>query len=397
MERILVVASDFPYPLNHGGAIDIWGHIRSLKSLGFDVDLVATVKAKPSEECMRVVSGEVGQLSIVERRRGWRSAATAAPFQVRSRAGLAAVPLSREYAAVILEQEHVAGILQNPGLCARTRILRLQDNEARFFYELSKSARSLWEKMFYRSEAVKFRWLSPAIMDACDALWFISEYEMKEHVKEHPADSGKSWFLPPRVEVTAMRRQSLEGKKALFLGTLGFANNADAVEWYVANVHPSLGDVEGYGFIVAGNTRGSSNGFLNRIIKPHPNIFLYENPKDTEPLYGDAAVFVNPMFHGAGVKLKVFGAIEAGVPVVSTSSGVEGTGLVPGKHLLVADSPRAFGACIRALFNDKGLAQALASEAQDFLAREYDQARIIKNSLAAIHEERLEFAARSSR
>src|SRR5690242_3218534 len=38
-KKILIVASDFPYPPNHGARLDIWGRILALKQLGFAIDL----------------------------------------------------------------------------------------------------------------------------------------------------------------------------------------------------------------------------------------------------------------------------------------------------------------------------------------------------------------------
>lgn len=384
MERILVVANDFPYPLHHGSVIDTWGHVKTLKALGHPVDLIATVKAMPPKAHIQAVRAEVDDLILVERERGWRAAAALSPFQVRSRAGLRALALPREYAAVVLEAEHVAPILENPGLRARKRILRLHNDETRFFHEMARSAQGLFHKAFYRAEALKFKALSPAVMSACDALWFISRHEMEEHLRKHPQHSAKSVFVPPAVDGKTMRTQPLQGNKALFLGTLGFVNNARAVEWYISQVHPSLSDVEGYGLIVGGNTGGNPNPTLAKLSSFHSNITLHENPKSTDGFYQDAAVFVNPLFRGAGLKLKVVDAIQAGVPIVSTPSGIQGSGLIPGKHLLVADSARSFADCIRKVLANKTMARELAASAQEFLAREYDQVRIINASLSTI-------------
>jgi polysaccharide biosynthesis protein PslH len=384
LERILLVANDFPYPPNHGAAVDMWWHIQALKKLGFRVDVVATVKAMPPEEDIETLKAEVDQLFIVRRQRGFKSAAAVLPFQVQSRAGLRTVALSKEYKAVVMVAEHVASILQNPSLRAQKRILRLHNDEVRFFQELSKSSKNVLRKAFYQSEAAKFRMLSPKIMSKCDALWFISDYEKKQHVNKHPADRKKAIFVPPRVDRNAMRRQSLEGYRVLFIGTLAFANNSSAVEWYVSQVHGLLGDVLGYNFVVAGNTVGESLSALKRIVAPYRNIALIENPKEIKSLYGSAAVFVNPVLRGAGLKMKTIDAIQAGLPVVTTSTGVEGTGLMHRQHLLVADTPGEFAECIRSIFNDRHRASELVAAAQKFVAGEFDQERIIKESLLTL-------------
>jgi glycosyltransferase involved in cell wall biosynthesis len=362
----------------------MWWHIQTLKKLGFRVDVVATVKSMPSEEDICALKGEVDQLFIVQRQRGFRSAAAVLPFQVKSRAGLRTVALSKEYKAVVMVAEHVASILQNPSLRAQKRILRLHNDEVHFFQELSKSSKNVLRKAFYQSEAAKFRVLSPKLISKCDALWFISDYERNRHVKKYPADRKKAFFVPPRVDRNAMRRQSLEGRRVLFIGTLAFANNSNAVEWYVSQVHDLLGDVDGYNFVAAGNTVGESPELLKRIVAPYRNIILVENPKEIESLYGSAAVFVNPVLRGAGLKMKTIDAIQAGLPVVTTSTGVEGTGLMHERHLLVADTPKEFAECIRNIFNDRHMASEFVTAAQKFIAGQFDQERIIKESLLTL-------------
>jgi glycosyltransferase involved in cell wall biosynthesis len=367
----------------------MWWHIQTLKKLGFRVDVVATVKSMPPEEDIRALIAEVGQLFIVLRQRGFKSGVAALPFQVQSRVALRTVALSKEYKAVVMVAEHVASILQNPSLRAQKRILRLHNDEVRFFQELSKSSKNVLRKAFYQSEAAKFRVLSPRVMAKCDALWFISDYERKQHLKKHPADRKKAFFVPPRVDRNAMRHQSLEGCRVLFIGTLAFANNSSAVEWYVSQVHQLLCDLVGYNFVVAGNTVGESALVLKRIVAPYRNITLIENPKEIESLYGSAVVFVNPVLRGAGLKMKTIDAIQAGLPVVTTSTGVEGTGLTHQRHLLVADTPKEFAQCIRDIFNDRRMASKLVTASQKFIAREFDQERIIRESLLTLdHAER---------
>jgi glycosyltransferase involved in cell wall biosynthesis len=361
----------------------MWGRIQTLKKLGWQIDMVATLKGKPSKEDMQAVSSVVDQVFMIDRQRGWRAAAGLAPFQVLSRADLATVGLFREYDAVLLEAEHVASILQNPTLRAKNLILRVHNDEARFFQELSKSSKSFFHKAFCLSEAAKFKFFSRKIMSQCDALWFISDYERSEHVKRHPGDSRKSFFVPPRVDVNAMHSQSLEGRKTLFIGNLSLAVNSVGVEWYVENVHPSLRDVEGYSFVLAGRTGGSSRELLNKIAGT-PHLSIYQDPPEIESFYRDAAVFVNPVFRGAGLKLKTIDAIQAGLPIVTTSTGVEGTGLVHGEHLLIADSPASFADSVRNLLDDKRLARDMVTAAQEFVAREFDQERIMRESLSKL-------------
>ena len=49
-KKVLLVASDFVYPPNHGDRVDIWNRILCLNKMGFKIDLVCTIKEKVPKE-----------------------------------------------------------------------------------------------------------------------------------------------------------------------------------------------------------------------------------------------------------------------------------------------------------------------------------------------------------
>lgn len=384
MARVLVVAFDFPYPPHHGAAVDMWNRIVSLKRLGFSLDLVATVRKEPKQEHIDAVQAVVERVWIVRRNRRVSSVLSLVPFQVRSRMALQNVPLSGSYEAVVLESEYVSPILENERLAAKLRILRLATDEPRYYRELRGSARRWIERCFYLVEALKFDRFSPWMKSRCDLLWFISDLERTHHLEACPDDSLKAVFLPPDPGVRSMRAYSGGGGHVLFIGSLTFPPNLGGLEWYVEHVHPSLSRVEGYSLTVAGRTDKATLPRLHAALEGYSNIHLYPDPEELNDLYSQAAVFINPVLRGAGVKLKTVDALRAGVPVVSTSIGMEGTGLVPGEHLLVADSAEEFVRRVRELLEDRVLARSLVHSAQAFLAETYDNERNMRRSLSAI-------------
>jgi glycosyltransferase involved in cell wall biosynthesis len=384
MEPILFVANDYPYPPHHGAAVDTWNLVLGLKQLGFSLDLVATVRNQPKRADIDIVQGIVDQLWIVERNTSVSSVLSLTPFQVCSRRALQSVALKKTYSAVLLKSEYVAPILKNMNLSARVRILRAENDEARYFRELSKSADNRVARYFYRAEAAKFGRFSPLVRAECDLLWFVSDWERACHVQQRPEDSQKAIFMPSGSDVKRMRPYSREGKDVLFVGGLTIPLNLEGLEWYIANVHPKLLKLPEYSFTIAGRTGGVSNPLLQRMISGHSSISLCADPQDLTRLYSRAAVFVNPVLRGAGVKVKTSHALHAGVPVVSTSIGMEGTGLIKGTHLLVADSPGEFAQDVARLLRNRELAERLVRAAQSFLAETYNYETNLRRSLSSV-------------
>jgi polysaccharide biosynthesis protein PslH len=383
MERILFVANDFPYPPHHGDAVHTWSLLLGLKQLGFALDLIATVRTSPKQEDVNAVKEIVEQLFIVERGKSISAVLSLTPFQVRSREALQNIALSETYDVVLLKSDYVAPILANKHLNAKVRIL-VADGEARYFRALSKCADSWWERCFYSAEALKFERFSPRFRSKCDLLWFVSDWERTLHVRKNPKDSLKAVFLPPDPGVEKMCPYSGDGREALFIGSLTIPLNVEGLEWYVEHVHPRLSEIPGYSFTVAGRTGGAPSVALSRIIRRYPNISLYSDPGELNDLYKRAAVFVNPVLRGAGIKLKTINALQAGVPVVSTSIGMEGTGLIDGTHLLVADTSDNFVNSVATLLRDRSLAGRLVGSAQLFLAETYESRRNISKSLSSV-------------
>lgn len=385
-KRLLVVANDFPYPPSHGAAVDMWNRMLILKDMGYKVDLLASVTKVPGEDRISVVKSYVENIWIVSRQSTIASFLSLTPFQVRSRQGLRNVALNHDYHGVILEADYVAPILENPAIQDSKRILRIHNEQVGYFRDLAEGAGSWLKKLYFYSESFKFRLFSSSVMEKCDLLWFISDSEREAHVRESPKDSKKSLFLPTHVNPEELRSFTYAPPTALFLGTLTISHNSDSIVWYVANVHPMLNDLADYGFQVAGRTAGRPIDAVVRSIQQYRNISLEKDPVAVEGLYARASVFVNPVIRGAGVKIKVVQALQAGLPVVSTSMGIEGTGFRDSVHVLIGDTPEAFAACVRRVLTEQGLAEWLVRNAQDFIKEQYDMKVNMRKTLADLLE-----------
>jgi glycosyltransferase involved in cell wall biosynthesis len=91
--------------------------------------------------------------------------------------------------------------------------------------------------------------------------------------------------------------------------------------------------------------------------------------KDLRPLLASSVANVAPLRYGAGVKGKVTEALGAGLPVVTTPLGAEGTGAVDGRDLLIGDDPEAFAAHVVRLLREEETWTALSAAGQDLVRR----------------------------
>ena len=93
----------------------------------------------------------------------------------------------------------------------------------------------------------------------------------------------------------------------------------------------------------------------------HPSVEVVGWIEDLEAVHEECLVFVAPLRFGAGMKGKVADSIARGLPVVTTSIGAEGIGLVEGADILVADTAADFADAVVRLYTDRDLWASLRS------------------------------------
>jgi glycosyltransferase involved in cell wall biosynthesis len=86
---------------------------------------------------------------------------------------------------------------------------------------------------------------------------------------------------------------------------------------------------------------------------------------------------------GSGTRLKALEAFAAGRPVVGTSIGLVGLGVVDGRTALVADDPGEFAAAVVRLLRDQDLSDALATEGRR-VAVKHDWHVLAEQYIAAV-------------
>ncbi|MFH1923635.1 MAG: glycosyltransferase family 4 protein [Planctomycetota bacterium] len=69
-----------------------------------------------------------------------------------------------------------------------------------------------------------------------------------------------------------------------------------------------------------------------------PDVVVQENVADTGPYFERTSVFLYAPERGSGMKVKILEAMAYGVPVVTTSEGVEGLPAVDGEHAGISET-----------------------------------------------------------
>lgn len=148
----------------------------------------------------------------------------------------------------------------------------------------------------------------------------------------------------------------------LFTGNYQDEPNRDAVLWFATAVWPRLrARYPDLRFYVVGPDPPEP---IQNLPRWDARIIVTGWVEDLRPYFARARVFVCPVRLGSGMRGKILEAMAAGVPVVSTTLGVEGIPAQVGENCLLADQPEIMARQIELLLEDSALRERLSGNAR---------------------------------
>jgi glycosyltransferase involved in cell wall biosynthesis len=156
--------------------------------------------------------------------------------------------------------------------------------------------------------------------------------------------------VPTGVDIEyfqAMPKSLAAQPTVIFMGSMDWYANVEGVEWFVEKVWPLIRDhVSEARFLIVGRQPTPS---ISALASQTSGIEVTGTVPDVRPHLRSAHVMVVPLRIGGGTRLKIFEAMAAEVPVVSTTIGAEGLEVVHGRHALIADDAKSFADAVISL------------------------------------------------
>jgi sugar transferase (PEP-CTERM/EpsH1 system associated) len=155
--------------------------------------------------------------------------------------------------------------------------------------------------------------------------------------------------LPNGIDVDAYRPGGppAAAPEVIFCGVMSYAPNEAAVEWFAADVWPLVRRaVPGARFTIVGSEPTAA---VRRLAVVDPSIRVVGAVPAVQPYLWASAVSVAPLRLARGVQNKALEAIAAGVPVVATTTVVDGLPTAVRPACTAADTPEAFARAVQSL------------------------------------------------
>ncbi|HUG16699.1 MAG TPA: glycosyltransferase family 4 protein [Thermomicrobiales bacterium] len=207
----------------------------------------------------------------------------------------------------------------------------------------------------------KYRRLLRRAAGEIDAFVVASEHEA--HAFERLSGASRTQVIANGVSRFPTPWRPLASRQLLYTGSLTYAPNAEAVEFYSSSILPYIAEkMDGVTLAVTGALPDSALP-----VHIDPSTRLTGRLDDLEPMYRESRVFIAPILSGTGTRIKLLEAMAIGIPIVTTSKGIEGIPVTAGTHALIADDPREFADATLSLLSDDHLAQSLGANGRAFV------------------------------
>jgi glycosyltransferase involved in cell wall biosynthesis len=173
----------------------------------------------------------------------------------------------------------------------------------------------------------------------------------------------------------------------IFVGSMDWLANIDGVLYFVREILPLIRRRRPRATVAIVGRKPSAE--VLKLAEQDAGITVTGTVPDVRPYLWASGVSVVPLRIGGGTRLKIYEAMAAKSPLVSTSVGAEGLAYSNGETIRIADSPQDFAAqCLDLLASPQGAARMVQA------AWQMVEARFTWDKVAEKFEEFLEKAPR---
>jgi len=236
----------------------------------------------------------------------------------------------------------------------------------------------------FQSLRIKHTGLTRKILEVCfekmayycaDLILTVSKREKKLLI-DYGFPPEKIAVIPNGVDTITFRPECnkdyneklpLTDPHVIFVGNMEYLPNREAVKAIASHVAPEvrkeLGKVE---FLIVGRAPQDLRD------KYSFSLTFSGSVDDVVRFLVDSDVAIAPLFQGSGTRLKILEYFSCGLPVVSTTIGVEGLEVENGVNVFVEDDMEKFASRIVELLSNRRLSDGLGRAARELVVSKYD-------------------------
>ena len=375
---VFVVAESFERP-NSGGRIRSLGIATALASLGPLEVLALDDTARDDEwgEACRAFDrrGHVLRLRVTDRLRGAVAGNLRLLERMTAAGGVASFDavLGRvDASAVVLSVPFFGGFVSAARARGMLVIADAHESLVRANWSILRSRAALPARLRAALDLQEARRFEPREYARVDQVWVASSVEQAHFRTRLPTADLR--VIPnlapgqgdpePAGPITAIG----------FVGSYGYAPNEEAAIALITTIAPAIRRRVGpMDLVLIGRDPTRS---MREQAGSAADVRITGTVPDAVAALRECGVLVVPLRAGAGSRIKILEAMQAGIPVVTTAAGLEGLDAQPGREVLSAETPAEFADAVDLLRSDSQARAALAYAASAFVWRHHSQPSI---------------------
>lgn len=188
-------------------------------------------------------------------------------------------------------------------------------------------------------------------------------------ITEIPTGVNVRFFSPPPI---ARRYADL-----VFVGSMDWSPNIDGVLYFVREILPLIRRKRPHCTLAIVGRAPAAR--IREMARNDPRILVTGTVPDVRPYLWGSSVSIVPLRIGGGTRLKIYEAMAAGVPVVSTTVGAEGLEVHPPEDIRIADKPEEFAARCVELLEDPAECRSVSQAAREMVASRFSWEQVTRS------------------
>ncbi len=367
--RLTIVTHDHPWPVTHGGRVDMWSRLTELKRRGNSIQLLSWGADSPIAEDRAVMAAACDEAFFFKPKTSFtRFLNPYFPGTVCNRmwqaAALSDVAVEvRKFKPDILlaDGSMVAGAAVQLIRALKHPIpflIRSHNIEFEHCRLLGRSETRLLRRAAYALEAHRYRGFERHILRRADHVYH-SAYDDFLYWQAQ-GYTNQSWLAPiisPPPPAPAAASKQFD---VVYLGNLRSPHKLASILWFLQKVRPRLDP--SLRIAIGG---ADQPAHFEAVCRRHGCEYV-EGIKNSGGFIGQGKVLINPVRESCGLNIKVAEMLYAGAPLVSTNAGIRGYPDEFRQLIRVADTAEEFATAI-----ENALGAGPTQSAETLLARTF--------------------------
>ena len=385
--KILMLTPYLPYPPSSGGQVRSYNLIKHL-SKNHQIYLVALIKSKNERQYITHLKKYCSRIYICQRSESpWtlnnilKSIFGPFPFLVvRNYSPQAKQIVTKLLATEKFDLIHAETFYIMPHIpkTAIPILLVEQTIEYRVYQHYVNNLRFKFLKPLFYFDIIKLKFWEKTFWKRANVVGAVSDQDKKNMRALLP---NLKIEIIPNAAGEDLFNSYTESKKIkpvfLYQGNFSWLQNIEAAQILARKVFPKIKEqIPEAICVIAGQNARSKIGPLEKISGVQVIDIDPSSTKKVQEIFKKAAIFLAPIEGPGGTRLKILAAMAAGLPVISSPTGVAGLSVVDGIHVLTAKNEDEFVKKAAFILKNPKLYSEIRRNARKLIIEKYSWSKV---------------------